>query len=104
MVPVPCIKMADLGCASGPNTFFPACGIVDIVTRICQEAHCESPELQVFLNDLPKNDFNSVQICSFIQWEALFHSRSCRFFLSEAFSDQQHSLRTFFLLASLALK
>ncbi|MBA0574512.1 hypothetical protein Golob_001706, partial [Gossypium lobatum] len=60
MVPVPCIKVADLGCASGPNTFFPACGIVDIVTRICQEAHCESPELQVLLNDLPKNDFNTV--------------------------------------------
>ncbi|MBA0874657.1 hypothetical protein Goshw_020188 [Gossypium schwendimanii] len=104
MVPVPCIKVADLGCASGPNTFFPACGIVDIVTRICQEAHCESPQLQVFLNDLPKKYSNSVQTCSFIQWEALFHSRSSRFFLSEAFPDQQHALRTFFLLASLALK
>ncbi|TYJ02694.1 hypothetical protein E1A91_A13G247200v1 [Gossypium mustelinum] len=60
MVPVPCIKVADLGCATGPNTFFPTCEIVDIVTRICQEAHCESPELQVFLNDLPQNDFNTV--------------------------------------------
>ncbi|KAH1033581.1 hypothetical protein J1N35_045755 [Gossypium stocksii] len=60
MAPVPCIKVADLGCASGPNTFFPACGIVDIVTRICREAHCESPELQVFLNDLPQNNFNTV--------------------------------------------
>ncbi|KAK5773377.1 hypothetical protein PVK06_049683 [Gossypium arboreum] len=60
MVPVPCIKVADLGCASGPNTFFPACEIVGIVTRICGEAHSESPELQVFLNDLPQNDFNTV--------------------------------------------
>ncbi|KAL1128459.1 hypothetical protein V6Z11_A13G249500 [Gossypium hirsutum] len=60
MVPVPCIKVADLGCASGPNTFFPTCEIVDIVTRIYREAHCESPELQMFLNDLPQNDFNTV--------------------------------------------
>ncbi|KAG8471614.1 hypothetical protein CXB51_036698 [Gossypium anomalum] len=59
MVPVPCIKVADLGCASG-KTFSPACEIVDIITRICRERYCESPKLQVFLNDLPQNDFNAV--------------------------------------------
>ncbi|KAK5773376.1 hypothetical protein PVK06_049682 [Gossypium arboreum] len=59
IVPVPCIKVADLGCASG-KTFFPACEIVDIITRICREAHCESPELQVFVNDVPQNDFNTL--------------------------------------------
>ncbi|MBA0817139.1 hypothetical protein Gohar_001726 [Gossypium harknessii] len=36
MVPVPCIKVADLGCAWGTTTFFSACEIVDIVTRICR--------------------------------------------------------------------
>ncbi|XP_039051921.1 benzoate carboxyl methyltransferase-like [Hibiscus syriacus] len=55
-----CIKVADLGCASGPNTFFPTYEIMNTITRICQQAHWESPELQVFLNDLPHNDFNTV--------------------------------------------
>ncbi|KAK8515616.1 hypothetical protein V6N13_139413 [Hibiscus sabdariffa] len=57
---VTCMKVADLGCASGPNTFFPTNEIMDTITRICQQSHRESPELQVFLNDLPQNDFNTV--------------------------------------------
>ncbi|GMI79506.1 hypothetical protein like AT5G66430 [Hibiscus trionum] len=60
VLPATCIKVADLGCASGPNTFFPTYEIMNTITRICQQAHCESPELQVFLNDLPDNDFNTV--------------------------------------------
>ncbi|KAB1996694.1 hypothetical protein ES319_D13G249200v1 [Gossypium barbadense] len=60
MVPVPCIKVADLGCASGPNTFFPTCEVMDIIASVCRQAHWESPELRVFLNDLPQNDFNTV--------------------------------------------
>ncbi|KAK8634246.1 hypothetical protein V6N13_015074 [Hibiscus sabdariffa] len=58
--PVTCIKVADLGCASGPNAFFPTCKVMETITRICQQEHWESPELQVFLNDLPHNDFNAV--------------------------------------------
>ncbi|KAL4378932.1 hypothetical protein GQ457_02G030750 [Hibiscus cannabinus] len=58
--PVTCIKVADLGCASGPNAFFPTCKVMETITRICQQEHWESPELQVFLNDLPQNDFNAV--------------------------------------------
>ncbi|KAK8515617.1 hypothetical protein V6N13_139412 [Hibiscus sabdariffa] len=60
ILPVTCIKVADLGCASGPNAFFPTYEIMDTIIRICQQSHCESPELQVFLNDLPYNDFNTV--------------------------------------------
>ncbi|KAE8678793.1 hypothetical protein F3Y22_tig00111402pilonHSYRG00259 [Hibiscus syriacus] len=59
-LPVTCLKVADLGCASGPNTFFSTYEIMDTITRICQKQHWESPELQVFLNDLPENDFNAV--------------------------------------------
>ncbi|EOY32829.1 S-adenosyl-L-methionine-dependent methyltransferases superfamily protein, putative [Theobroma cacao] len=60
LLPVTCIKVADLGCASGPNTFFTISQIIDTITGICQHAHCKSPEFQVFLNDLPRNDFNTV--------------------------------------------
>ncbi|KAK8504615.1 hypothetical protein V6N13_063968 [Hibiscus sabdariffa] len=51
--PVTCIKVADLGCASGPNAFFPTCKVIETITRIYQQEHWESPELQVLLNDLP---------------------------------------------------
>ncbi|GMI84176.1 hypothetical protein like AT5G66430 [Hibiscus trionum] len=60
ILPVTCIKVADSGCASGPNAFLPAYEIMNTITRICQKSHHESPELQVFLNDLPHNDFNAV--------------------------------------------
>ncbi|KAK8545099.1 hypothetical protein V6N13_066407 [Hibiscus sabdariffa] len=60
ILPVTCIKVADLGCASGPNAFLPTYEIMNITTRFCQQSHLDSPELQVFLNDLPHNDFNTV--------------------------------------------
>ncbi|KAK9043500.1 hypothetical protein V6N11_071839 [Hibiscus sabdariffa] len=44
-MPVTCMKVADLSCASGPNTFFPTNEIVDTITRICQQSHQESPKL-----------------------------------------------------------
>ncbi|KAK8545096.1 hypothetical protein V6N13_066404 [Hibiscus sabdariffa] len=58
--PVTCIKVADLGCASGHNAFFPTYEIMNTTTKFYQQSHWESPELQVFLNDLPHNDFNTV--------------------------------------------
>ncbi|KAK8515623.1 hypothetical protein V6N13_139406 [Hibiscus sabdariffa] len=58
--PVTCIKLADLGCASGPDAFLPTYEIMNTITGICQQSHSESPELQVFLNDLSHNDFNTV--------------------------------------------
>ncbi|KAB2010027.1 hypothetical protein ES319_D10G207800v1 [Gossypium barbadense] len=42
------IKVADLGCSSGPNTFITTSHIIDTIHGI------------LFLNDLPENDFNSV--------------------------------------------
>ena len=57
-----CIKVADLGCASGPNTFLTITEVIESISWICQQAHrkSKSPEVQVFLNDLPDNDFNNV--------------------------------------------
>ncbi|PPE01062.1 hypothetical protein GOBAR_DD01913 [Gossypium barbadense] len=54
------IKVADLGCSSGPNTFITTSHIIDTIHGICQEEQLKFPELEVFLNDLPENDFNSV--------------------------------------------
>ncbi|KAL5831809.1 hypothetical protein ACOSQ4_017163 [Xanthoceras sorbifolium] len=53
-------KVADLGCSSGPNTLLVISEILDTVHAICQQFNQKSLEIQVFLNDLPENDFNSV--------------------------------------------
>ncbi|CAK9150383.1 unnamed protein product [Ilex paraguariensis] len=57
-----CLKITDLGCSSGPNTLFAVSEIIDIVHGCCkQNSHNKTPpEFQVFLNDLPENDFNTV--------------------------------------------
>ncbi|XP_022764608.1 benzoate carboxyl methyltransferase-like [Durio zibethinus] len=56
-----CSKIADLGCASGPNTFFLISQVINTVQSICcQQGLKKSPEFQVFLNDLPGNDFNTI--------------------------------------------
>ncbi|GMI84179.1 hypothetical protein like AT5G38020 [Hibiscus trionum] len=60
ILPVTCIKVADLGCASGPNAFSPTNEIMDTIIRVCQQSHKKLPEIQVFLNDPPDNDFNDV--------------------------------------------
>ncbi|KAL1803404.1 hypothetical protein ACET3Z_032051 [Daucus carota] len=56
-----CFKLADLGCSSGPNALLLVANIVDSVRALCQKKNLKAPdEYQVFLNDLPKNDFNSL--------------------------------------------
>ncbi|KAI3842986.1 hypothetical protein MKW92_010922 [Papaver armeniacum] len=56
----PTVCIAELGCSSGPNALL---AISHIMETICNK-HCESgsvtPEILVFLNDLPGNDFNTV--------------------------------------------
>ncbi|KAK9129813.1 hypothetical protein Sjap_010300 [Stephania japonica] len=54
------LHIADLGCSSGPNTLSVISHMVDAVTMACQLLHCQPPEFQVFLNDLPGNDFDII--------------------------------------------
>lgn len=56
------LNVADLGCSSGPNAFYPARNIIQ-----CFEKHYrmsmnleEIPTVQYFMNDLVANDFNLV--------------------------------------------
>ncbi|KAK8626801.1 hypothetical protein V6N13_134432 [Hibiscus sabdariffa] len=55
-----CLKIADLGCSSGPNTLSLVREIVDAVDKTCRCSNRKAPMFQVFLNDLPGNDFNAV--------------------------------------------
>ncbi|KAL4387061.1 hypothetical protein GQ457_09G025610 [Hibiscus cannabinus] len=52
--------MADLGCSSGPNIFLIISQVIDSIHGICQQAQFQVPEIRVFLNDLPGNDFNAI--------------------------------------------
>ena len=55
-----CFKVADLGSSSGPNSLLFVDTIIDIVHATCQRKDFDVPEFQVFLNDLPENDFNTM--------------------------------------------
>ncbi|KAL7120794.1 hypothetical protein ACP275_02G144500 [Erythranthe tilingii] len=50
------MKIADLGCSSGPNTLLV---ISHIVEQLSENKHVPK-QLEVFLNDLPDNDFNNL--------------------------------------------
>ncbi|MQM03024.1 hypothetical protein Taro_035801 [Colocasia esculenta] len=50
----------DLGCSSGPNVLSVVSGVIDSVEKKCWQLCRRPPEFQLFLNDLPGNDFNSV--------------------------------------------
>ncbi|KAK4259195.1 hypothetical protein QN277_005551 [Acacia crassicarpa] len=54
------LVIADLGCSSGPNTFFVVSEVIKTVEKLCRELNHQSPEYQVFLNDLPGNDFSNI--------------------------------------------
>ncbi|KAL5722107.1 hypothetical protein ACHQM5_005667 [Ranunculus cassubicifolius] len=55
-----CFTMADLGCSSGPNSFSIISSIINTIHSQSQKLGSPLPEFQVFLNDLPKNDFNTL--------------------------------------------
>ncbi|KAL6270064.1 hypothetical protein ACE6H2_026975 [Prunus campanulata] len=55
-----CLKVADLGCSSGPNTLLVVSDIIDSIHTTYQKLNRPPPSLQFFLNDLPENDFNTV--------------------------------------------
>ncbi|CAH8379485.1 unnamed protein product [Eruca vesicaria subsp. sativa] len=54
-----CIKLADLGCSSGQNTFMVMSDIVNTINALCEERNKNPPEIDCCLNDLPGNDFNT---------------------------------------------
>ncbi|XP_077211909.1 putative methyltransferase TCM_000336 [Tasmannia lanceolata] len=54
------LHIADLGCSSGSNALSVIGEIVKVLGEKCCEISKPMPEFQVFLNDLPTNDFNSL--------------------------------------------
>ncbi|GMP23332.1 hypothetical protein CsSME_00000965 [Camellia sinensis var. sinensis] len=54
------LNVVDLGCATSPNTFTVISTIKRMMEKKCRELNCQTLELQVYLNDLPGNDFNTL--------------------------------------------
>ncbi|KAJ4717189.1 S-adenosylmethionine-dependent methyltransferase [Melia azedarach] len=52
------VKIADLGCSVGPNTFFAVQNIIEAIELKFQNS--SSLEFQVFFNDQSQNDFNTL--------------------------------------------
>ncbi|KAL0308768.1 UNVERIFIED_CONTAM: Benzoate carboxyl methyltransferase [Sesamum radiatum] len=60
-----CLKLVDLGCSSGPNTLFIISYILNAIEDLCSNRINSAndhhlPEFEVFLNDLPDNDFDNL--------------------------------------------
>ncbi|KAJ4964142.1 hypothetical protein NE237_024081 [Protea cynaroides] len=55
-----CLRVADLGCSSGPNTLLVITEIIEAIDEICRQLNHDMPKFQVFLNDLSSNDFNTI--------------------------------------------
>lgn len=53
-------KIADLGCSSGPNTLLSILNILNIIHNIGFKLSNETPVIQIYLNDLFGNDFNTI--------------------------------------------
>ncbi|KAF8099513.1 hypothetical protein N665_0243s0075, partial [Sinapis alba] len=55
------LKIADLGCAVGDNTFSTVDTVVDVLRRkVAVIDGGTEPEFEVFFSDLPSNDFNTL--------------------------------------------
>ncbi|GLJ54758.1 hypothetical protein SUGI_1176200 [Cryptomeria japonica] len=54
------LRIADLGCATGMNTVSEVDFVVTTIKELCSKRGLSIPELQVFFNDLPCNDFNGL--------------------------------------------
>ncbi|CAI9091411.1 OLC1v1026442C1 [Oldenlandia corymbosa var. corymbosa] len=60
-LPNNCIKVADLGCCSGPNTFLTIQLMIKSIDKTWSKiSNTKLPTIQYFLNDLVSNDFNLV--------------------------------------------
>ncbi|KFK28316.1 hypothetical protein AALP_AA8G500400 [Arabis alpina] len=53
------IKVADLGCASGQNTFLTMSEIINTINVLYEQCDQKPPEIDCCLNDLPESDFNT---------------------------------------------
>ncbi|KAI3930362.1 hypothetical protein MKW92_001094, partial [Papaver armeniacum] len=54
------ICVADLGCSSGPTALLVISDLLDTIYNKYRESTMVKPEILVFLNDLPGNDFNNL--------------------------------------------
>ncbi|KAJ1389329.1 SAM dependent carboxyl methyltransferase [Sesbania bispinosa] len=54
------LTVADLGCSSGPNALLVIYNIMTIINNTKLSLNHEAPTLQIYLNDLFGNDFNSI--------------------------------------------
>ncbi|KAE8795428.1 Jasmonate O-methyltransferase [Hordeum vulgare] len=52
--------IADLGCSTGPNALALVSIAIEAIHSHCLQFQQPPPEVSVFLNDLPENDFNTV--------------------------------------------
>ncbi|XP_065875467.1 probable caffeine synthase 4 [Euphorbia lathyris] len=53
------LKMAEMGCSSGPNALLPLWEIIQTIDSTLHQKQ-KPPSLQVFLNDLTGTDFNTI--------------------------------------------
>ncbi|KAI3938472.1 hypothetical protein MKW92_030806 [Papaver armeniacum] len=54
------IGIAELGCSSGPNALSVVSHVLETIYNKNRESGVVTPEILVFLNDLPGNDFNTI--------------------------------------------
>ncbi|XP_059649234.1 loganic acid O-methyltransferase-like isoform X2 [Cornus florida] len=56
------LRIADLGCSVGPNTFIAMQNVLEAMEKKClpQSNASKAPEFQVFFNDHAANDFNTL--------------------------------------------
>ena len=53
--------IAELGCSSGPNALLPAENMIkSLEAKYLSAGNIPVPQFQVFLNDLPSTDFNTL--------------------------------------------
>ncbi|CAN8237302.1 unnamed protein product [Cochlearia groenlandica] len=72
------IKVADLGCSCGQNTFLALSEIINTIIVLCQQRNKNLPEIECCLNDLPSNDFNTTfKFIHFFQNKNLKIKESC---------------------------
>ncbi|WZZ62577.1 hypothetical protein YC2023_062684 [Brassica napus] len=73
------IKVAELGCSSGQNTFLAISEIINTINVLCQNSNQNPPEIDCCLNDLPENDFNTFKFVPFFNKEIMMTNQASCF-------------------------